>query len=214
MTKPFIYDISVPLRPGMPVWDNEIDVKVDVLSTVPPDTAAVSHFSFGSHTGTHIDPPAHFIPNGARADQLPLDAMIGPCVVRRFDERYEITAEQLDAANIPEGTERLILATPGSELWTQDEFTFEYTGLSLTGAEWCVRHGIRLVGIDYLSIERNDSPTRFGTHVTLLSASIVIVEGLDMRGVPEGEYNLVCLPLKIQDGDGAPARAILMPLSS
>ncbi len=81
MTKPVIYDISVPLRPGMPVWDNEIAVEVEVLSTVPPDIAAVSHFSFGSHTGTHIDPPAHFIPNGTRADQLPLDAMIGPCVV-------------------------------------------------------------------------------------------------------------------------------------
>lgn len=194
----------------MPVWDNESEVKVEPMSTVPPDISAVSYLSFGSHTGTHIDPPGHFVAGGARIDQLPLEAMIGPCVVREFDERYEITVKQLEAANIPEGTERLILKTPGSELWAQDEFTFDYTGLSLAGAEWCVRRGIRLVGIDYLSIERSDAATAFKTHVTLLEAGVVIVEGLDLRGVPEGEYELVCLPVKIQDGDGAPARAVLV----
>lgn len=205
-----IYDISVPLRPGMPVWDNETPVEFDTLSTIPPDVAAVSRLAFGSHTGTHIDPPAHFIAGGARADRLPLDAMIGPCVVRYFDETYEVTAEQLEAANIPAGTERLLLSTPGSKLWESDDFSFEYTGLSLTGARWCVEHGIRLIGIDYLSIERADSPTAFQTHITLLGAGIVILEGLDLRGISEGDYTLVCLPLKIEDGDGAPARAVLL----
>ena len=208
-----MYDISVPIRPGMPVWDNEIAVEVKPLSTIPPDVAAVSRLAFGSHTGTHVDPPSHFIEGGVGVDQLPLEAMIGPCVVRRFDERFEITADQLEAANIPEGTERLLLATPGSDLWDLPDFSFDYTGLGLSGAEWCIQRGIRLVGIDYLSIERSDSPTKFSTHTTLLGAGVVILEGLDLRGVPEGEYNLVCLPLKVQGGDGAPARAVLLPIA-
>ena len=208
-----MYDISVPIRPGMHVWDNEIPVEVEPTSTIPPDVAAVSRVCMGTHTGTHVDPPSHFIEGGSGADELPLDAMIGPCVVRRFSERYELTAKQLEAANIPEGTQRLLLATPGSDLWELPGFTFEYTGLSLSGAQWCVRRGIRLVGIDYLSIERSDSPTAFGTHLTLLGAGVVILEGLNLRGVPEGEYNLVCLPLKLQGGDGAPARAVLIPIS-
>lgn len=205
-----MYDISVPIRPGMPVWDNEMPVEVEPLSTVPPDIAAVSRLMMGSHTGTHVDPPKHFIPGGAGVDELSLDAMIGPCVVRYFDEPFEITDEQLEAANIPEGTERLLLATPGSNLWDLSDFSFDYTGLALSGAEWCVRRGIRLVGIDYLSIERNDSATKFRTHTTLLGAGIVILEGLDLRAVPEGAYNLLCLPLKVEGGDGAMARAVLI----
>ncbi len=207
-----MYDISVAIRPGMPVWDNEMPVEIEPISTIPPDVAAVSRFCWGSHTGTHVDPPKHFIEGGAGVDEMPLEAMIGPCVVRRFDERYEITAEQLEAAGIPEGTERLLLATPGSELWERDDFSFDYTGLSLSGAQWCIRRGIKLLGIDYLSIERADAPTAFQTHVTLLGAGVVILEGLDLRAVPEGEYNLVCLPLKVQGGDGAGARAVLIPM--
>jgi len=204
-------DISVPVRPGMVVWANEIPVEVTTISTVERDDAAVSRLCLGTHTGTHIDPPKHFIEGGAGAHELPLDAMIGPCVVRRFEERFQITASQLENASIPPGTERLLLATPAAELWDSPDFHTTYTGLSLDGAQWCVEHAIRLVGIDYLSIERVDSPTVWGTHRTLLSASVVILEGLDLRNVPEGEYTLVCLPIKLQDGDGAPARAVLLP---
>lgn len=208
-----IYDISVPIQPGMHVWDNEIAVEVEPTSTIPPDVAAVSRVSMGTHTGTHVDPPSHFIAGGANVDELPLDAMIGPCVVRRFSDPYEVTAEYLEAANIPEGAQRLLLATPNADLWELPGFTFEYTGLSLSGAHWCVQRGIRLVGIDYLSIERSDSPNAFGTHLTLLGAGVVILEGLDLRGIPEGEYNLVCLPIKLQGGNGAWARAVLLPIS-
>jgi arylformamidase len=91
-------------------------------------------------------------------------------------------------------------------------FSPDYTGLSLDGAEWCLGRGIHLVGIDYVSIERPDSPTPSQTHKTLLGAGVVILEGLDMRDVPEGEYNLACLPLKLYGGDGAPARAVLLSL--
>jgi arylformamidase len=205
-----IHDISVPIRPGMIVWENEIPVELEPLFTLEKDAVAVSRLSLGTHTGTHVDPPRHFVQGGGGAHEMPLEAMVGPCVVRRFTERYEITARHLDQANIPEGTTRLLLATPGAELWDLPEFRMDYTGLSFDGAEWCVRRGIRLVGIDYLSIERADSPHAFETHHTLLGAGIVVLEGLDMRGVPEGDYTLVCLPLKIWDGDGAPARAALL----
>jgi len=196
----------------MVVWADEIPVELTSVQTVARDEAAVSRLCFGTHTGTHVDPPNHFIEGGAAAHDLPLDAMIGPCVVRRFDERFEITASQLESARIPDGTTRLLLSTPAAALWDSPRFHTNYTGLSLDGAEWCVRRGIRLVGIDYLSIERVDSPTVWGTHTTLLAASVVILEGLDLRAVPEGDYTLVCLPLKLQDGDGAPARAVLLPL--
>ena len=111
----------------------------------------------GHPHGHNVDPPNHFIEGGAAAHALSLDDMIGPCVVRHFDERYEITEDQLEAANIPEGTRRLLLSTPSADLWDTPGFHTNYTGLSLDGAQWCVRHGIRLVGIDYLSIERVDS---------------------------------------------------------
>jgi arylformamidase len=206
-----IYDISVPIYPGMVVWEDEEPVKLEPLSRLEDGgLAAVSRFSCGTHTGTHVDPPRHFIEGGAGVDEMPLDAMVGPCVVRRFNERFEITALHLEEAGIPDGTERLLLATPGAELWDLPEFRMEYTGLAPDGADWCLRRGIRLVGIDYLSIERADSPTAFQTHKTLLGAGVVVLEGLDMRGVPEGSYTLACLPLMIKNGDGSLARAILV----
>jgi arylformamidase len=205
-----MHDISVPLRPGMPVWADEIAVENMPVSTVARDEAAVSRLVMGTHTGTHVDPPSHFIEGGDGVDKLPLDAMIGPCVVRRFSTRFEVTADDLQAASIPEGTVRLLLATPSAELWDVPGFHTNYTGLALSGAEWCLAHGVRLVGIDYLSIERVDSPSAWQTHKTLLGAGVVILEGLDLRAVPEGEYTLVCLPLKLEGGDGAPARAVLL----
>ncbi len=206
-----MHDISVPVRPGMTVWADEVPVEIEAVLTISQDGAAVSRLCLGTHTGTHVDPPSHFIEGGAGVDRMPLDAMIGPCAVRRFAERFEITAEHLNAASIQEGTTRLLLATPSAALWDVSGFHTNYTGLSLSGAQWCLRRGIRLVGIDYLSIERVDSPTAWQTHRTLLGAGVVILEGLDMRAVPEGEYSLICLPLKLQDGDGGPARAVLLP---
>ncbi len=207
-----MYDISVPIRPGMTVWGDEVPVEVSPILTVASDGAAVSRLVLGTHTGTHVDPPAHFIEGGAAAHELPLEAMLGRCVVRRFDEQFEITATRLEGADIPLGTERLLLATPSAALWDEPGFHTNYTGLSPDGAEWCLTRGIRLVGIDYLSIERVDSPTAWKTHLTLLSAGVVILEGLDMRAVPEGDYFLLCLPLLLYGGDGAPARAVLQSI--
>ena len=208
-----MYDISIPIQPGMVVWAGDMPVELETLGTVASGGSAVSRLTLGTHTGTHVDPPRHFIEGAGSVHEMPLDAMIGPCVVRHFEERFEITAEQLEQANIPEGTTRLLLSTPNGAFWDSATFHDDYTGLSLDGAEWCVQRGIRLVGIDYLSIEQVNSATKWGTHTTLLGAGVVVLEGLDLRQVPEGEYNLVCLPLLIQGGDGAPARAVLLPLS-
>jgi arylformamidase len=193
----------------MAVWAEEVPVELTPVSTIKKDGASVSKLCLGTHTGTHVDPPNHFIEGGVGVDQLDIEAMIGPCVVRRFTERFEITAHHLQEANIPEGTTRLLLSTPSAALWDVPGFHTNYCGLSLDGAKWCVQRGIRLVGIDYLSIERVDSPTAWQTHETLLGAGVVILEGLDMRSVPEGEYFLHCLPIKLLGGDGAPARAVL-----
>jgi len=209
MGRPEFYDISVPIRPGMAVWADEVPVELTPVATIAKDGAAISRLYLGTHTGTHVDPPNHFIEGGAGVDQLDIQAMVGPCALRRFDERFEITARHLEEARIPEGTTRLLLATPSAGLWDVPGFHTNYCGLSLDGAQWCLRRGIRLVGIDYLSIERVDSPTAWQTHVALLGAGVIILEGLDMRAVPEGEYYLHCLPLKILGGDGAPARAVL-----
>jgi len=206
-----MYDISVLVRPGMAVWADEVPVEVGAMLTVERDGAAVSRLCLGTHTGTHVDPPSHFIEGGTGAALMPLEVMIGPCSVRRFTERFEITSEHLEAAHIAPGTTRLLLATPSAALWDVPGFHTNYTGLSLSGAQWCLKRGVRLVGIDYLSIERVDSPTAWQTHIALLGAGVVILEGLDLRAVPEGEYELICLPLKLQDGDGAPARAVLLP---
>ena len=205
-----IHDISVPVRPGMTVWAEEPPVEISPVKTIEKDGASVSRICLGTHTGTHIDPPMHFIAGGAAAHQLPLESMIGPCEVRRFSERFQITAGHLEEAGIPEGTTRLLLATPAAALWDVPGFHTTYTGLSLDGALWCLKRGIRLVGIDYLSIERVDSPTAWGTHRTLLGEGVVILEGLDLRAVEPGHYNLLCLPLKLLGGDGALARAVLI----
>jgi arylformamidase len=110
-------DISVAVRVGLAVWDDEVMVESEALSTVAGEGSAVSRLVMSSHTGTHVDAPAHCIEGGAGVDEMPLDAMIGRCVVRRFDERFEISADQLEGAGIPEGTTRLLLATPSAELW-------------------------------------------------------------------------------------------------
>src|SRR4051794_32378551 len=105
------HDISVPIRPGMAVWADEVPVQIEPINTIANDGAAVSRLCLGTHTGTHVDPPLHFIEGGAAVHELPLDAMCGPCELRRFEERFEITARHLEEARIPEGTTRLLLAT-------------------------------------------------------------------------------------------------------
>jgi arylformamidase len=168
------------------------------------DGANVSRLTMGVHTGTHIDGSLHFYDDGNGVDALPLDAMLGRCHVVEIDDPGEaIDRAALEAAAIPVGAERVILRTPNSRLWDRDEFTHDFVRLDGDGAAFVLDRGIRLIGIDYLSIGDHDA------HLTLLGNGVVALEGLDLRAVEPGSYELLCLPMKLMDTDGAPARVLL-----
>lgn len=214
-----ILDISLPVGPGMLVWPGDPPVAVEPTSRIARgDPANVSELRLGSHTGTHVDPPAHFLDGEGTADGLPLDALVGDAVVADLTGRPgPLGPDDLDGLQLPAGTARLLLKTDNSALWGRlarrfpdgSPFPESYVALSPAGARWVVDHGIRLVGTDFLSIEERDAPGH-PTHVTLLSARVVILEGLDLSAVAAGTYTLACLPLRVAGGDGAPARAVLI----
>jgi arylformamidase len=164
---------------------------------------------FGSHTGTHADAARHFFDDGQPVDQIPLDRLIGPALLLDFaDDVRAIGAAELRAKNL-KGHERILLRTRNSALLSQRDFVRDYTYLAPDGAEYLVDSGVEVVGIDYLSIEQFHSG-HHRTHRTLLAKSVVILEGLDLSTPPPGEYQLICLPLRIENCDGAPARAVLI----
>ena len=183
-----------------------------VASLAAGDICTVSHLSFGSHTGTHVDPPAHFVAGRATLDQLPLEVLIGKARVVEVGEISAIDVATVDAANLA-GVERVLFKTRNSRLWQQDAHKFEkeFVYLETNAAERLVELGVKLVGIDYLSIEKFnfEQPT---THYALLGNDVVIVEGLNLSGIAAGDYELICLPMKIKNGDGGPARVVLREL--
>ncbi|HEX2180203.1 MAG TPA: cyclase family protein [Actinomycetota bacterium] len=210
---PTIRDVSLGIHPRMLTWPSDPGVSIAPASRISAGKSAnVSELHCGTHTGTHIDPPLHFIENGTPVDRLDLDALIGPAVVADLTRvEYDIGPAELDSLNLGPGVERLLFHTRNSEHWRHDspEFTEDYVAVTADGARWLVDHGIRLVGIDYLSVEHRRTPGH-PTHMTLLGAGVVIVEGLNLDGVPAGDYTLLCLPIKLVDGDGGPARALLL----
>ncbi len=210
-SSPKLYDISIPIEPGMPQWPGDDPVAERALLRTPEDVANVTQIVLTTHTGTHVDPPRHFVHGGATIDEVPLDRWVGPCWVADLTgSGPEVEAAELEAAGIPAGTERLILKTTNSELWRSSPTAFveNYVGISLEAAGWAVERGIRLIGIDYLSIGGMQT-TNVETHQLLLGNDVIIVEGLDLDEIAPGPYELLCLPLKIRAGDGAPARVAL-----
>ncbi len=208
-------DVTLSISPEMLTWPSDPGVDVVAASRISEGKAAnVSELHLGSHTGTHIDPPLHFIADGTPVDLIPLEALIGPAVVA--DMRHvakDIGSAELDALELPPRAERILLKTSNSELWKQEspKFPESYVALTSDGADWMVEREVRLVGIDFLSIEHRGTPGH-PTHMKLLGAGIVIVEGLNLREVEAGNYELTCLPLKLAGGDGGPARAVLRRL--
>ena len=204
-----IYDVSVPLRPSMPTYAGEPGPKLDHLKQIGRgDSANVTALSLGSHTGTHVDAPHHFLDGRSTVEAMSLEALVGPAQVIELTEQRHINAHDLEAAVIPDGTTRLLLKTPNGRFWDDDEFHTDFVGLTGDAADWLVARGFVLVGIDYLSIERFRSPDH-EVHKSLLGANVVIVEGLDLRSVTAGEYMMACAPLKVVGADGAPARVYL-----
>lgn len=210
---PAIRDVSIGIHPKMLTWPSDPGVSIAPASRISDGKAAnVSELHCGTHTGTHIDPPLHFIEGAPSVDRIPLDALVGPAVVADLTAvERDIGAAELDSLDLDPGVERLLFHTRNSEQWREEspEFTEDYVAVTADGARWLVDHGIRLVGIDYLSVEHRGS-SGHPTHLTLLGAGVVIVEGLNLDGVPAGDYTLLCLPLKLVDGDGGPARALLL----
>jgi arylformamidase len=211
---PAIIDISAPLRPGLVTWPGVVErfERREVASFDAGDGMRVSHLHLGAHAGTHIDAPSHFLPDGGGVETLPLDALIGPAHVIDVPAHLRrITSDVLDAAAVPGDAVRLLARTANSG-WSTGTTTFDehYVAFDAGAASWCVDRGIRLVGIDYLSVEPFDADSRgYPVHRKLLGAGVVVLESLDLIDVPPGRYELSVLPLLIPGSDGAPARALL-----
>jgi arylformamidase len=190
-----IIDVSVPVRPGMITYPGDPEVRLERVSSIADgDVVNLSRLDLGVHSGTHVDAPLHFVDGGPSVETLPLDVLVGPCVV----------VEGLDVAAVPPGAERVLFKTPNGRLWEREEFTEDFAELDGEAARALVAGGVRLVGIDYLSIGDEEA------HRILLGAGVVAVEGLDLREVEPGEYRLVCAPLKLVGAEGAPARVLLL----
>ncbi len=206
-----LIDVSVVIWPGALQWPGEEVLEVRALSALPADPAAVTIITMTTHTGTHVDAPSHYYRDGKTLDQIPLDRWVGPCfVVNLSTLEADITAQDLDAAGIPDGVTRLVLRTRNSELWRTHPQTFvqDYVALAPSGARWLVERDVRLVAIDYLSVGAF-GPEGVETHQILLGNDVLVVEALNLTDVPAGPYELLCFPLNIRGADGAPARVAL-----
>jgi arylformamidase len=207
MAKRF-YDITMTIENGMISWPSDGPVMVDrVRSMDDGERLNQSRLDLSAHTGTHIDAPVHFLPGGSGVDSLALEILIGPAVVVHIPDVRAIGPSQLKTAKIPPGTDRLLLKTDNGRLLGQSEFSQEFCYVTPDGAGHLIDRGIRLVCIDYLSVAEYGSGEV--VHRGLLGAGIVIVEGVELREVPAGSYNMIALPLKIGGCDGAPARVVL-----
>jgi arylformamidase len=205
-----IYDVSVPLRNDMPVWPTDPPLQLSSLEHLSRDkthTVRVTNITMGSHTGTHIDAPWHFIENGRRLNEIPLSTLVGPATVVEISAATAITARDIEPLNL-EGTERLLFKTGNSRHWSDGKFYEPFVYLEPEAAQILVDRGVKLVGIDYLSIDQFRSP-KHPSHFVLLGKNVVIIEGLNLLEVPPGRYHMTALPLNLQDVDGAPVRVIL-----
>jgi arylformamidase len=207
-----IYDVTIAVSEAVPTFPGDPKVKIDVCAALANgDVANVSQICFGVHTATHVDAPNHFIEGKRRVDELDLYKLIGDCRVIELDESV-LAVEPVHVADL-QGVERVLFKTRNSQFWNEPEkgFREDFTYISPEAAKILVEKGVKLVGIDYLSVEQFGAKS-FDTHITLLEAEVVIIEGLDLREVPAGDYEIFCLPLKIVGGtgDGSPARTVLI----
>ncbi len=208
-----IHDISLTISPSLPTWPGDPPIELARLSKIEEGADAnVTRISGTVHIGTHVDAPYHFLGGeAATAESLALEVLTGPAWVVSFPNiEQEITANHLETANIPQEVTRLLIKTRNSNLWAHGETSFQkdFVALDASAAEWLVKRGVRLVGVDYLSVAPFHASVP--THIILLQAGVIAVEGLDLSNIEPGKYTLYCLPLKIAGSDGAPARAILI----
>lgn len=205
-----IHDISAPIRSGGLIYPGNPEIVIEPWQAIALGAGAnVSRISFGSHTGTHVDAARHFFDDGETVDRIPLDRLVGPALLISVDETLmSVSAADLERHAVA-GYKRVLIRTRNSCFLADPDFVRDFTFLAPDGAEYLVSLGVELVGVDYLSIEQFHSG-HHRTHRVLLGKDVVIVEGLMLGDVEPGEYQLVCLPLRLEGLDGAPARAILI----
>lgn len=206
------HDVTLAFGSGVPAWPGEPAPVITRLSDMDRgDACTVTRMDFVVHYGTHLDAPLHFIPGGGDVAGLDLDMLMGPCHVARVPDSVDaIGPDELAALSIPADCRRLLLRSRNSALWSDPAHAFrtDFVAFTPEGAAWVVERGIGLVGVDYLSVQRFDDaePT---THRILLGAGVIAVEGLDLRGIEPGPYDLACLPLRLIGADGSPCRVVL-----
>lgn len=200
-----IYDISVGIYNGMTVFPGDPAPDIKRVLSMPADAANVSRIAMGTHTGTHVDPPLHFVENGLALDQLPLDHLYGRAEVLDLTGLKKVVS----ATDLGTATEKiLLLKTKNSRFWRDAVFHQDYVYLDESAAQWLVDNRVNTIAIDYLSV--GSFKDGEAVHRTLLGGGVTVVEGVDLSDVEAGTYTFACLPLKIINGDGGPARAILV----
>ena len=205
---PKLLDVSVSLAAGIPAYPGNPDFELQPIKRIAEGGSSnVSRLVMGTHTGTHVDAPRHFFDDGAGVDVLPLDLLLGRTRVVEITRRGGIGRDDLAAAGLREDL-RVLLKTSNSALWNGQGFHQEYTYLAEDGARYLVEQGVKVVGIDYLSVEQFKKAGA-PAHRALLSHSVVIIEGLNLAEAEPGMYEMYCLPLRVAGGDGAPARVVL-----
>ena len=206
-----IYDISLTVSPKLPTWPGDPAIRLERFEKLEEGSNAnVSRIDMGVHTGTHIDAPYHFLQDGKTVEEMKLSMMVGRVYVLHLPDIALIDSRVLEMAQIPPRTRRILFRTRNSDLWREQETDFQtnFVAISADGADFLVKRGIKLVGVDYLSVAPYGESRQ--PHQILLKAGIVILEGLDLSKVSQGRYTIYCLPLKLAGSDGAPTRAILI----
>ncbi|MCF6157038.1 MAG: cyclase family protein [wastewater metagenome] len=205
-------DVTLTISETLITWPSDPTISIQKTSLISQgDSCNVSELRFSSHCGTHIDAPYHFEENGIKIDQTPLDSLIGNVTVFEIRNREKIDLEDVKPLQLKDKA-RVIFKTVNSSYWRCSEFKKNFVYITKEAAQYIADADVRLVGIDYLSVEKFNN-TNADTHHILLKKGIIIIEGLDLSNVKAGNYELIALPLKIQDGDGSPARVILKILS-
>lgn len=210
-----IIDISLPVREGVPIWPDSTGVHLEWTKKVSKgDLSNLTRLDMDVHIGTHVESPLHSFADVAAIDQIPLEVFIGKALVAHIPAVKIVTAADLEKLNLPRKPERLLLRTDNSELWekTEQNFKEDFVGLSVDAAQWIADRKIRVIGNDYLSVANFQQGKE--VHEILLKNGVCIIEGLNLCKVDPGEYELICLPLRLMGREAAPARAILWRYST
>lgn len=203
-----LIDVSVPLDAQLPTYPHNTPFSLEAIKRIARgDSSNVSTLHMSAHSGTHVDAPRHFFDEGAGTESLPLELLMGRTRVIEVGSRTGVTAEDLAGFDLSDDI-RVLIKTHNSQLWGSPEFHTDYVGVTQSGAKHLVDHGIKVVGVDYLTVEVFKNPGA-PAHHALLGAGTIVIEGLDLRDVEPGIYDMCCLPLRIVGSDGAPARVVL-----